>query len=95
MYSLYKRAKLREVGFIGLAEAELLDKGSQNSAGVRSRMKRTGKSREEGTGKARGKLSLLPGESQETGLCLDGSRSLGLIDSSRGRTKKAGRAVSY
>ena len=35
--SLCKCAKLREAGFIGLAEAELLDKGSQNSAGVKPR----------------------------------------------------------
>ena len=82
MYSLCKCAKLREVGFIGLAEAELLDKGSQNSAEVKSRTRRTGKSRKEGPGKARGRVSLLPGESQETGLCLNGSRSLGLIGSS-------------
>ena len=62
-----------------MAEAELLDKGSQNSAGVRPRTRRTGESRREGTGKARGKLDQLPGESKEPGLCLGGSRSSGLI----------------
>lgn len=64
VYCPCKYAKLREVRFTGLAEAELLDKGSQNSAGARPRTRRTGESRREGTGKARGKLDQLPGESK-------------------------------
>lgn len=66
--SLCKCAKLREAGFIGLAEAELLDKGVRTQLSE-TKNKRTEKSRKEGTGgKARGQVSLLPGESQETGV---------------------------
>lgn len=47
-----------------MAEAELLNKGSQNLAGVKPRTMRTGESRREGAGKAGAKLDQFPGEPQ-------------------------------
>lgn len=61
MSFLCKCAKLREMRFTGLAEAEAIEqRESKLSRSERQRTRRTGESRREGTQKARGKLDQLP-----------------------------------